>query len=368
MNASIRKEVRSVLPLVGITAVLTTVGSMVFNGREAVDLVSMLFGLGCALMGAWVLGNEFQLRTMGVLLSQPRTRQRIWGEKMAILGVALGLALGIAVLGVRVLMKSEDKLQHITEVVAGMIGMAIIVFCTTPCLTLGTKNIIGGMVLTVGVPMSIGLLIAGADALLAKMYSRPVSFLEQAMGRDPYPFLIGIGAVYCAIVYWLGYRKFMRLEVIEGQGQEIAWPAKLARGLGEILKWFVPGYSGPTASLIRKELQVQRVSFIVAGISCVLLACEAVVWNFDKFKDTEVSSAFLVGTFAIYVLLIPFISGSVCMAEERGWGVAAAQLTLPPSATKQATIKLLVTTISHAFSWEWRYRFCSCWLGGRGLE
>jgi hypothetical protein len=43
----------------------------------------------------------------------------------------------------------------------------------------------------------------------------------------------------------------------------------------------------------------------------------------------------------IYVLILPLIAGATSLAEEKGWGIAEWHLTLPPSALKQWSAKML---------------------------
>jgi hypothetical protein len=343
MNASIRKEVRSLAPVFAITVVATTVASILLIGHDATAIVAMIFSLGCMLMGGCAIGNEFQLRTMAVLLAQPRRRQRVWGEKMAVLAGSLALAMGISVLSIRLFIKGEGQPKEFLDLVGGLAVLAAVVFCSTPYFTLATKNTIAGMGMTIVVPAVGSLLILAGDWVLSKISPPTELRLATVFERGPNRYIIGLGLIYGAICSWLGSRKFLRLQLIEGQGQEVALPARVEDFLGKLLKSFVPQYSGPTRSLIRKELQLQRTSFIITAVACLLLACEAIVWSSSKAGESTVATTLLVSTFSIYCVLIPFVTGSVCVADERNWGVAMWQNTLPASVTKQAVIKLLVT-------------------------
>ena len=341
MSASIHKEIRSLAPVLLLTLVATTVASLLFIGRDAPGWIATIFGLCCLIMGANSIGNEFQSRTMLMLLAQPRGRHWIWVEKMALLGLALALTYGATLLSVWFFVKEEARPGEFDKFAYGLMAMPILVLCTTPFLTLLSRNVIGGITFSLGLPLLIWMLVMAADWLLSRNDPRAALVgYETPLERHPEIYAVVTGAIYGGLFCWLGYRKFMRLEVIEGQGQEIALPVKLENLLGKALRWLVPGYTGPVASLIRKELQLQRASFIVAGLTCVLLACETVAWFMHK---SDVTDAFLAGTLVIYAILVPFLTGSVCMAEEWNWGVAAAQYTLPVSATKRGLIKLLVT-------------------------
>ena len=345
MTASIHKEIRSLAPVLIITVVLTSAASLVFNGRDSTSLVNLVFGFCCLIMGAISLGNEYQARTMMLLLAQPKPRQRIWGQKMLVLGLALALAYGATLLSVQFLMSGEGAGQdNFLGRIFILLPVPVLVFCTAPFVTLVVKNTLGAVVFTVIVSALICLVFFGNVWLLHKCFPQ----LIEQMKDDRRIFALGAlyfgpSAICCAAIYWLGYRKFMNLEMIDGQGQEVALPVKLEVVLGAALKRFLPGYTGPTASLIRKELQLQRASFIVAGVVGALLLAEA-VWR--AASQSQMNEGWLQATFILYVFVIPFLTGSVCMAEERNWGVAAWQFTLPPAAMQQGVIKLMVTGLT----------------------
>jgi uncharacterized membrane protein len=189
-------------------------------------------------------------------------------------------------------------------------------------------------------PFALWVLIMAVDWLVSWFCSRPEEpFFTDSYQAHPYRYIWALLAIYCAALYWLGYKMFARFQLIESQSQEIALPAKLEAGLAPILKRLLPGYTGPVASLIRKEIQLHRTSFIIAGAACALVACSAVM---HEIHDSEIDRALMIIAVVLCFLMIPLITGAVCIAEERSWGMSGWQLTQPPSAFKQWLIKILV--------------------------
>ena len=90
MNANTRlrlwKETRALLPFWAAMAGLIGIPAL-FRVQEGVAMSVSAYVFGCALLGSVIIGQEFQHRTMGLLLSQPVSRRRIWWEKMFVLGV-----------------------------------------------------------------------------------------------------------------------------------------------------------------------------------------------------------------------------------------------------------------------------------------
>ncbi len=93
MNARIIKETRSVLPVLGVTMLASAAPRLIWSRETAGGAGLAFFTLCCLLIGAACFGNEFQWRTMPLLLAQPVPRRRIWNEKMLVLAGALGLGL-----------------------------------------------------------------------------------------------------------------------------------------------------------------------------------------------------------------------------------------------------------------------------------
>ena len=84
MNARLIKETRDLLPIFAGTLLLIVVPYLIWRDRAG-NLGCIVFGLACAVLGGSSFGNEFQHRTLSLLLSQPIARSVLWREKMLIL-------------------------------------------------------------------------------------------------------------------------------------------------------------------------------------------------------------------------------------------------------------------------------------------
>jgi len=143
--------------------------------------------------------------------------------------------------------------------------------------------------------------------------------------------------IYCAVVYWLGYATFKRLEAVDGPSRELGLPAGLEALFVAPLTKMSSRFRGPFAALLKKEFRLQQISFMLAGL-CVLIA---VAGSCLAKHHPELAAGIVGGDIFIYALILPLIAGAISVAEERGWGMAEWHLTLPPSALKQWSAKML---------------------------
>ena len=325
MNARILKESRMLLPAFGLSLLAAILPAIIWPEAE-VGVV--LFAACCALMAASSFGTEFHGRTISLLLVQPVARRIVWSEKMLVLGSAI--ALGFVTLLI---------CSHVPgPLLPWVLALTVIpgcVFCATPWLTLTTRNTLLGTVLSIGLPMTICAVLSGFVWLFS---------LEGSIERNPYPYVTIPAVIYCALSYRFGYGEFMRLQVIDSQAQEISLPLRLEAALARPFSKVVPGFTGPFASLVKKELRLQQISFLGAALFCVVAIAAGLLYQCHILlgDGTNLASLFL-GMDFVYVPVVPFIAGAISVAEEKGWGVADWQLTLPPSALKQWSVKMLVT-------------------------
>ncbi len=329
MNPRIIKESRALLPAFGVSLLAAIVPSLIWRGEE-VGL--FLFGVGCALMAASAFGNEFHGRTMPLLLSQPLSRRRVWFEKMLVLGVVLLLGFATFLICLR------PRAADFPTVAFVLAAIPCCIFCTTPCLTLITKNTLLGVLLSAGPPMLIG----GITGFLIWAFS-----LEAWLQRHPipYPYFAIPVVIYCALFFRLGYKQFARLQMVDPYTQELSLPARLETAFARPLQKLVPGYTGPFASLVKKELRLQQISFLGAAVFFAIAVAGGLLypWHITVSADKlDLAVITLAMDFGFYPLILPFIAGALSVAEEKAWGVADWQVTLPPSLRKQWSIKMLV--------------------------
>jgi hypothetical protein len=318
MNARLIKETRDLLPVFAATLPLIVVPTLIW---PPAGFGYFALGVACVVMAGSSFGNEFQHRTLSLLLSQPIARSVIWREKMLVLGAGIVISLIALLVSLVVSGPISGRVEWLTLAL-----IPLCAFCGAPYWTLSLRQSIVGMVSAVGAP-------CGIVAVYALV-------VMQLGGNEPdalVPAVISLLFIYCAVVYWLGYAKFKQLEAVDSPSRDLGLPAGLEAFLVAPLTRISSRFGGPFAALLKKELRLQQVSFLLAGLF-VLIA----VAGFCLVKRyPEVSAGIVGGDILLYALILPLIAGAISLAEERGWGIAEWHLTLPPSALTQWSAKML---------------------------
>jgi hypothetical protein len=165
---------------------------------------------------------------------------------------------------------------------------------------------------------------------------------EELGGKEPAALasaIVFLLLVYCAFFYWQGYAKFNRLEAVDTPARELGLPAGLEAMLVAPLTKVSSRFRGPYATLLKKEFRVQQISFLLAGVFVLIGVAGLCLAK----RYTELATGVVGGDIFIYALILPLVAGAISVAEERGWGIAEWHMTLPPSALKQWSAKMLVT-------------------------
>jgi hypothetical protein len=318
MNQRLIKETRDLLPFFAGVLVLI-IGPYPIWHEYAAVFGYITFGLGCVVLGGCSFGNELHNRTLSLLLSQPIDRAVLWREKMLVLGAALGMSLGVLLLCLQVTYPGINGQWWQAALVA------LCAFCGAPYWTLLLRQGLGGMAFAAAVPVLI--------SLAARLVT---DRLVENQAVRAYP-AIGVLLIYCAIVHGLGYSRFRRLQVLDGASAELSLPAGLEDKLSRPLSRIASRFRGAFASLVKKELRLQQISFLLAGLFFLIALAGVCVIPFRSEWGPNIVG----GDFIIYVFVLPLIAGVVSVAEEKGWGLAEWHLTLPPSALKQWSAKML---------------------------
>ena len=124
----------------------------------------LAFGFGSVALGAQSFGHEYSHRTLGLLLSQPIDRRRLFLYKLAVLFVMLLTLTAVALLMFRDVLRLAAS-PHTTPsmlVLAAACGLFV-----APWLTLVSRSTLGAVVFTIAVP---GLLATGSDLAGAAIY------------------------------------------------------------------------------------------------------------------------------------------------------------------------------------------------------
>src|SRR5208282_722498 len=160
------------------------------------NISSMGFFFGIPLLAALSFGNEFQHRTISLLLSQPVRRMEIWGEKLSVMIAAVVSAALVFGLGWR------EALQHDPEfwVVGG--AWVIGILASAAYWSLVARSLLGGLALNAGVHSLI---------LIVKInlpYWFPgISHLSPAETTTAHRAGAFVLLCYACVMVWLGRRR-----------------------------------------------------------------------------------------------------------------------------------------------------------------
>ncbi|MDB6021770.1 MAG: hypothetical protein JWQ04_1627 [Pedosphaera sp.] len=346
MNTRLMKEQRSLRPVFYATLAATALISLVFNGSDAAGFVITTFAAGMVLMAASSFGNELHARTMLLLLAQPVPRRRIWLEKMRALGIKLAIGFAALLLCLFMFVTGEGRLEHFPLMALAMASIPLFAFCSTPYFSLRSKNSIVAMASTAVVPGLMVMIVMWIDWFVTWRLGRPQLYFKSAAERHPVLLWSAVAVValgYCIQLYRMGYKAFLNFQDVDSQAKEVGLPAGVERAIAPWLDKIMPGYTGPFASLLRKELRLHHVSFILTSLSAIALPFLAVAW---KLHPSDMLAGLMSMLLVLCVIGTPLITGIVTLAEERNLGVAAWQLTLPASVRKQWAAKMLVAVFT----------------------
>jgi hypothetical protein len=323
MNARLIKETRDLLPMFAGALLLIAVPYLIW-GANAAEFGAVAFGLACAVLGGCSLGNEFQHRTLPLLLAQPISRSVLWRDKMLVLGAGIATSLTVLVICQRVYCPVPAREGPVVLAL-----VALCAFCGAPYWTLVLRHGIAGMAFAFAAPASIPCLLLLANALL------PQPFDDETVAQVS---VIPV-VIFCALVYRLGYAQFKRLEVFDSTARELSLPAGLEAVLARPLTKVSSRFRGPFASLLKKELRLQQISFLLAGLSVLIAVVGACLIKLHR----DLAGGIVGCGFAIDIVILPLIAGAMSVGEEKDWGIAEWHLTFPPSALKQWSAKMLAT-------------------------
>ncbi|HEV2352301.1 MAG TPA: ABC transporter permease [Terriglobia bacterium] len=338
MNAKTTRLFKEARPLFWPWCLVTLVGALPLVHRadwnEGVTLMGFL--LGVPLLAALPFGNEFQHRTLAILLTEPVERMEIWAEKFGVTVVAILSADLVFYFGWRVGAVQLDPIFP-PSLLAGFWVIAIIASATF--WTLFTRSTIGSVALNMGVH---AFMLVGWANLLASR--------EGTNYHSPAPKTFGVSAgfvilFYAGIMLWLGRRKLARFQVTGAMGGDdllIAGPNVMPKALAD---WFRCRPTGPVLNLIRKELHLLRPLWLltllaVVGWSCLTLLKLVPEPGSAKNFSSAVTPVIAMGV--ISTLMLAILAGSLSLGEEKSSGTLAWQLTMPVSARLQWLVKLLM--------------------------
>jgi hypothetical protein len=297
------KEFRALLP-VWIAAAIA-IGAAVLNGPRTHELALIAYGFGSVTLGAQSIGHEYTHRTLTLLLSQPSSRRQILLLKLAVLIPTL---LALTAFAWLIMLRPGEWPWVFASLLNGL--------CLAPLLTMASRNPLAGVVFTGAAPVWLLVLsrYIGAGAIWGTM--------------------LGLSVV-AAVGSW---RMFMRLEAIDGRGQDVGVPQVWRR-------WMAATFAAPIERrrtkrpvwlLVKKELHLQQMTF---AVGCVWL----VIWVGESILTRMIPGFVGLPLPVVSVLfgaLLAILIGSLASAEERQIGTLQWQVLLPMAAWQQWVVKV----------------------------
>ncbi len=289
------------------------------------------FFLGIPLLATLPLGDEFQHRTLSLLLSQPVGRMVIWGEKLSVTVVAVLSAVLFFSLALR-----ATSLRQDWKVLALGGAWIVAIAASATFWTLFTRSTVGGVVLNIGVQSFIGFAVPWANLatwLRARGYLSPGNPIVVSS-------IIFVFLCYAGAMLWLGGRMLARFQATGGTAGEDLLMAGPDVMPGAWAGWLRCRPRGAVLNLIRKELRLLRPVWLISLLAALGWACLTLFGllyerGFSRNFETAVVIVGVVST-----LMIAILAGSASLGEERTSGTHSWHLTLPVSARRQWFIKL----------------------------
>jgi ABC-type transport system involved in multi-copper enzyme maturation permease subunit len=323
---SVRKEIRALAPTWCACAGVIVAGAL-WRDPRVLTIVALAYGLGCIALGAQSIGHEYSHRTVGLLLSQPATRNRTLLVKFATLGL---MVLALTVLAWPVVFidttwfrRSSGGDPRTVLVLAAMCALGIAPFLSMLC-----RTVLAAIVFTAAIP---GPLFVAGDVVGAWLYgAEHAATIERFQHALFWRVMVSLCAFAIVACWWM----FSRLEAIEGRGPEFHLPSWLA---GAASADAPERYPSATSQLVAKELRIQQVT-----IPVVVLYVVGYLTLVRFARNTPAVAAAIDGLSMLYSALIAMLIGALASAEERHMGTLEWQTLQPIPLHRQWAIKVSV--------------------------
>ena len=340
-NPSLQMETWAQMPGASLAFLAAAVNAMLAKGVfESLSVFAALaYALACLWICANAFGSEFEHRTLGQWLVQPRSRGDLYREK---LGVAGGIAGTAAVI---FFLTTGQSMGHDLLELALIFGSLLILgLASAPFFTLISRSTLAGFVFTLTVPMALYLIL---QTLLDVYHARVYPDLLYRSSEEQEVLCVG-GVIYLGAMALAGWRVFKRLEWREG-GAGGSSTLGLYALTGAWDRWLGRRWLGKpaTAQLIRKELRLHVVPWLIAGILIGFWGLSLLIrkWAPESELGVAASNPYTVTLYAgILGVFIFLVTGAGSIAEERVLGTLEWQWTQPIPMARQWRIKVGVAT------------------------
>jgi ABC-type transport system involved in multi-copper enzyme maturation permease subunit len=324
LPSSLSKEIRALaLPWLACLACML-VPAVADAPRWIGGLSVPAYFLGVVALGALSIGHEYTDRTLSLLLTLPARRGQLFAIKLGALAVML-LPLWFAA---HTLVLGDSRLPQESRDMAALLPLLCGLFLA-PWFTMACRNPIGGAVFAIAIP---GVLLVAGELIGVRIYGHG-SVMEAF--RLTFASFGTIGL--CATGAVMGWWTFIRLEAIEGPGQDVRLPQWLR--LSNATSTAAPQFTRrhPLLLLFKKEIRLQQLPLVLAALYA--LGWLAAEWLTTFVSDLEYQDVFAALTLP-YALFLPMLIGSSASAGERQMGTLEWQVLLPIAVWKQWAVKV----------------------------
>jgi hypothetical protein len=317
----LRKEVRALVPTwAGCALVIWVAG--IRHDQALVPPTLLVYGLGSIALGALSMGHEYTYRTIGLLLSQPVDRRQMLAVKLGVLAGALALLTALMWLSI----PSDPHVLRWSSWAPYAVPIAMLLaLLVAPWLTMVCRSPLAGAVFTGAIPAI--LLLVGEVAGSSWYGAARPGDIDRFKTVVFWSGIVGTSVV-CGLSTWWA---FAHLESLDGRGAAIGTPAWLQ----------LPTTDRPARrhhplwALVKKELRLQQLTFVVVGIYALGLAAFLLLSRHDPGlrPDTVILVTML------YLALVAILIGALASAEERQLGTVEWQMLLPVPRWMQWAVK-----------------------------
>lgn len=378
MTPLIRKEIRLLLPFFGIALFLAVLpawfvsaNGFASSGNQSIFWV---FGFGLVLLGLAPFGQEVGLGTFSSSLAQPAQRNRIWTTKFLVMLAAALLVLLALIVSIHLRFDSllKEVAQRIDEEKRANY-LWDLDFQKSLLKALNSHSFwwIGLAAAAVGLSGGLwsSLLFRQIGAALWFSLLVPAVFFIGVEWFVPGEFareiilLVGAAVYSLAGVLW-AHRLFLQAQDVQWLGDTIspfALRSASAQTASAELRRLPPSQVGrysrhfPTfikgvkvwrhsRALVRKEILSHQITYLVAFGLFVLHICTLAIRKFYTFPHNS-EMRFAVESVPFLWFLLPWLIGSVAVAEERKLGTVESQFCIPVRRFFQFIVKFAIVLL-----------------------
>jgi hypothetical protein len=355
MSPLLRKEIRLILPFWGIALALGVIPVFAMRSTEwwhVSDGAFLLFAFGLTLLGLAPFGQEFGWGTFSIMLAQPVERRRIWKTKF-LLTLAAGASVFLLFAWSAHVLLADNLREQVQWMVSihhmdadkavAMMGVDRIEFAPSvfKALALLLMAITGGLWTTLlfrqtGAALWFAILIPGVLVVIVEGIFHAASNTATDMAVDGMLLFYSIAGLAWA------WRMFARAQDSQWLGETVAM-FSLKSSRADVVS-DKPRRKGAFRALVRKELQSNQISFVIAFGLLVLHSC-TLIFRGVYVLPRNSEFRFALEAVPFLWLLMPWLMGCMAVAEERKLGTMESQLCLPVTRRLQFIIKIAMVLI-----------------------